>query len=67
MDNPKLMSEDRIGRPRPARKERQGLPEALQRGNRLRAFPGLREATENPEKRRKDNAPIGAAPQEPIV
>jgi hypothetical protein len=37
MDVPKQMSEDRIGGPRPARKEVEGLPEAFGRGNRMKA------------------------------
>jgi hypothetical protein len=44
------MSEDRIGRPGPARKERQGLPEAFRRGNRMRAGPGLSENDGKPGK-----------------
>jgi hypothetical protein len=44
------MSEDRIGRLGPAHKERQGLPEAFRRGNRMRACPGHPENDGKPGK-----------------
>jgi len=67
MDNPKQMSEDRIGRPKPARKERQGLPEAFGRGNRMRARPGLSENDGKPGKMTEKQRTHPTCAQEPIV
>src|ERR1700675_1652030 len=53
------MSEDRIGALRLPRKEGQGLPEAVRRGNRMRGQIWAFAAPENPENGRRNNGPLG--------